>query len=781
MGKKDKSGKKSQLPLLPAEEEVEVSDEDLDFVRSNKQYASFLNRLDTHTITKQVVGLLDDDEEALENYYEKKRLKKKEDRNSNSVDPVDVLPVKTLSGELYFKKDSKGSAPIRQNNEGTLVERNISEDVSAAKAKEKLPKAERRKELKHAKKQAKKQAKEESQLAKISKTPKSAVLEEVKKDLSVEELFAQRKAHLAEIGIGLLADPEKNISTLKELVEMCGDDDKNISRLALLSTLAVFKDIVPGYRVRLPTEKELQMKVSKEVKKLRDFESTLLRCYQSYLQKLITLGNVSSSCRVALRCICCLLEAIPHFNYRDSLLAAVIPHMSSIDDLSRKLSASAIRSLFLNEGKHGGEATVEAVELLADFVKRHNCRLHPDTIQVLSSLSFDEGLGRLEESQLNAKIRHRGKEKNNELRSSGPAKSENKVKKCQLASKLREEVEADFRAASSAPDAVERKRMQTQTIAAVFRTYFRILKCSVERQSDRSRNPPSGGPLDFGFGQHPLLEPCLDGLGKFSHLISVDFMGDLLCFLKKLAAGNGASKTSNGTVNQLELTVPERLRCCTVAFKIVRSNLDALNIDLREFFVQLYNILLDCKPERDNQGKALAEALQIMLCEVRQHDMQRAAAFTKRLASLSLHFGSAEAMMALVTVKNLLQKYSKCRNLLENDGGGGSVGGTVARYQPEAVDPELSGALSSILWELALLSKHYHPAVSELANNIATMCVSHNQVFLSTISPLEALRTYSTKEGAFLPPICQVKPTQKRKRNDRSAIPVNPTDDEIKA
>jgi nucleolar complex protein 3 len=92
--------------------------------------------------------------------------------------------------------------------------------------------------------------------------------------------------------------------------------------------------------------------------------------------------------------------------------------------------------------------------------------------------------------------------------------------------------------------------------------------------------------------------PCLDGLGKFSQLINVDFMGDLLAYLQKLAAGDSTSKTRSGTCLQLKLTVPERLKCCIVAFKIVRSNLDALNIDLREFFVQLYNILLDCEPER---------------------------------------------------------------------------------------------------------------------------------------------------------------------------------------
>ena len=48
----------------------------------------------------------------------------------------------------------------------------------------------------------------------------------------------------------------------------------------MLSLAAVFKDILPGYKIRAPTEKELAMAVSKEVKKLRDHESGLLRAYQ---------------------------------------------------------------------------------------------------------------------------------------------------------------------------------------------------------------------------------------------------------------------------------------------------------------------------------------------------------------------------------------------------------------------------------------------------------------------------------------------------------------------
>jgi Nucleolar complex-associated protein len=56
-----------------------------------------------------------------------------------------------------------------------------------------------------------------------------------------------------------------------------------IVRLSMLSLLAVFKDVLPGYRIRLPTEKELAMPVSKDVKRTRDYEATLLRLYQVHL------------------------------------------------------------------------------------------------------------------------------------------------------------------------------------------------------------------------------------------------------------------------------------------------------------------------------------------------------------------------------------------------------------------------------------------------------------------------------------------------------------------
>ena len=60
-------------------------------------------------------------------------------------------------------------------------------------------------------------------------------------------------------------------------------------------------------------------------------------------------------------------------------------------------------------------------------------------------------------------------------------------------------------------------------------------------------------------------------------------------------------------------------------------------------FISFHPFCCLCLSSRD-QGEVLAEALKMMLCDDRQHDMQKAAAFVKRLATFSLCFGSAEAM-----------------------------------------------------------------------------------------------------------------------------------------
>ena len=47
------------------------------------------------------------------------------------------------------------------------------------------------------------------------------------------------------------------------------------------------------------------------------------------------------------------------------------------------------------------------------------------------------------------------------------------------------QVNADYKAASSAQDVVERRRLQSQTLSFVFNTYFRVLKHAIELAASR--------------------------------------------------------------------------------------------------------------------------------------------------------------------------------------------------------------------------------------------------------------------------------------------------------
>ncbi|XP_042949209.1 nucleolar complex protein 3 homolog isoform X2 [Carya illinoinensis] len=660
MGKKSQKPKIVLPPELPPEileEEIEVSDDDLQFVKENSDYAVGVSRLDTQSITKHVTRVADVKEDALEALYEKrlkkKALQKEKVESGLQVDPVDALPVKTLDGKLYYRTLQKTSILCANSEEETGEDK---KGDSVDKGIVKLTKVERRAKLKKQKKETKKQGKELDKAEEVQQMSQAAVLAEVKEDLTAEEAFESKKQKLAELGMALLADPESNIKSLKEMLQISKDNDDAIVKLGVLSLLAVFKDIIPGYRIRLPTEKELEMKVSKSVKKMRYYESTLLSVYKAFLQKLIVLEKKPSFQQVAVRCICTLLDAVPHFNFRGSLLAFVIRNIGSSDNVVRKLCCATITSLFTNEGKHGGEATVEAVRLIADHVKAHNCQLHPDSIEVFLSLSFDDNLGRPEKTNENNRVKNKKfrKRKHVEEPSQLPDTDKKRSRKEQM-TKMREEVAADYKAASFMPDVMEQRRMQSETLSAVFETYFRILKHSVQPKASR------------------------------------------------------------------------------------------------------------------DQGGVLAEALKMMLCEDRQHDMQKAAAFVKRLATFSLCFGSAESMAALVTLKHLLQKNVKCRNLLENDAGGGSVSGSIAKYRPYASDPNLSGALASVLWELNLLSKHYHPAVSAMASSVSSTSTGHNQVYLSIISPQQAFFDLSLEGESFNLQSDSLKLNNKRKRGSGSS------------
>ncbi|RZB80544.1 hypothetical protein D0Y65_030301 [Glycine soja] len=351
--KKDKIILPPELPLEIPDDEVEVSDDDLQFIKENCAYASLVSTLDTHSITNVSVRAVFSN-----------ALKKEKEETGLQVDRVAALPIKTLDGKIHYGTATKTVLENDPSEEGT------GEDVNKDKGMVKLTKAEKRAKLKKMRKEAKQQGKEVAK-AEVEETPQAAVLAEVKEDLTAEEAFESKK-HKLELGNALLTDPD--------------------------------------YRIRLPTEKELEMKVSKTVRKMRYYESTLLSAYK---------------------------------------------------------------------------------------------------------------------------------------------------------------VEADYKAASLAPDVMEKKHMQAETVSAVFETYFRILKHTM--QSINARPEANTGALSAAVGPLPLLAPCLKGLAKFSHLIDLDFMGDPMNHLRLFAFGGSTSGNTSDKCSKY-LIVSEHFQYCIVAFKVTRND-----------------------------------------------------------------------------------------------------------------------------------------------------------------------------------------------------------------
>mmetsp|Transcript_8805 Transcript_8805/g.26135 ORF Transcript_8805/g.26135 Transcript_8805/m.26135 type:complete len:573 (-) Transcript_8805:778-2496(-) len=90
------------------------------------------------------------------------------------------------------------------------------------------------------------------------------------------------------------------------------------------------------------------------------------------------------------------------------------------------------------------------------------------------------------------------------------------------------------------------------------------------------------------------------------------------------------------------------------------------------------------------------------------------AAFIKRLCRCALSGPPSSALFVLALVSNLLKKHPECNCLVQRKDGTEMEDCFVA----DVDDPVECRALQSSLWELAVLERHYYPAVATLAKSI---------------------------------------------------------------
>ena len=369
-------------------------------------------------------------------------------------------------------------------------------------------------------------AKQDSKAAELAQK-KAAKVQERKPIIPEMEQVRLAKTELAKLALKLNENPEENASAFKLLAEVSQQyTSVTVQKMCLATQLSVYKDVIPGYRIRAHGEEAPGEKISSDVRRLRAYEQSLLAGYHGYLKELFRLSkyhpgdakahgrallsgkkrvqvikNAQSVADAALACACALLGAIPHFNFREDLLRIVVGKLSNKRvDGSFVRCRIAIETLFREDEE--GRPSMEATAMLAKMMKARDYLVDesvPNTFLHLRLLSEFSGKGSQDavESTSAKKVKE---------------KKEFRTKRERKQMKEQRALERDMAQADALVAHEERERMQSETLKLVFATYFRILKL---------RTPH-------------LMGAVLEGLAKYAHLINQDFFGDLLEALKDL-------------------------------------------------------------------------------------------------------------------------------------------------------------------------------------------------------------------------------------------------------
>ncbi|KAF3065345.1 Nucleolar complex-associated protein 3 [Daldinia childiae] len=542
----------------------------------------------------------------------------------------------------------------------------------------------------------------------------------------------EAKEELAKIALILNETPDENTGAFKALARIGQSRIPTIQKLALATQLTVYKDVIPGYRIRPVAEDGPEEKLSKDVRKLRTYETCLISGYQAYVKELTKHAKTSHAqgvASVAITCACNLLTAVPHFNFRSDLVKILVGKLSTrrVDNDFNKC-LQALETLF--EEDEEGRPSMEAVSLLSKMMKARDYQVNESVVNLFLHLHLlSDFFGKGSKDSI---------ERMDDDHTSKKPKSKwaFRTKKERKRVKEQKSLQKDMATADALVQHEERDRMEGETLKLVFGTYFRILKMRVPH----------------------LMGAVLEGLSKYAHLINQNFFGDLLEALKDLIRHSNASEEDDTEDKEGEdvedddtparNSSREALLCTTTAFALLAGQ-DAhnaradLHLDLSFFTTHLYQTLYplslhpdlelgarslhlpdpdkpsqarDKNRKSDNKVNLQTTTVLLIRCltavllphwNLRSVPPVRLAAFAKQLATAALHVPekSAQALLALLAdvAGTHGRRIAALWNTEERKGDGA--------FNPLADSAEASNPFAATVWEGEILRRHYCPAV----------------------------------------------------------------------
>ncbi|KAL4903281.1 hypothetical protein BDW74DRAFT_156994 [Aspergillus multicolor] len=580
--------------------------------------------------------------------------------------------------------------------------------------------------------------------------------------IPLKQQIIQAKEEIARAATLINEDPEEHISSFKTMSDMVDSGSHvAVKKLALASQAAIYKDVIPGYRIRPLSEEETSGKISKEVRKLRNYEQSLLSGYKHYIQTLLAFTKSSKDNptdaglkTVAINCACSLLLAVPHFNFRAELLRIIVNQLARkrVDEDFVKCR-DTLQDVFSRDDD--GSVSLEAVRLLSKMMKARDFKLHGTVLDTFLHLRL---LREFSSKGSRDRVDRDNEEENTLGGKKMKQKKEFRTKKNRKLEKERKAVEKDMREADALVSHEARDKNQAETLKLVFGVYFRILKLRVPN----------------------LMGPVLEGLAKFAHMINQDFFGDLLEALKDLI-GHAENDELNADDDNADdedeepITSPtsttrdstrESLLCTVTAFALLEGQdaskaAAALHLDLSFFIKHLYRSLytLSINPDVEynpNASNALrlpdpssSQAAQQQQNIERKKKVNfqtpmvlllrclnaslisranglpppvRLASFAKRLMTASLQVPEKSALATLALLNQVARHNARRISSLwyseERKGDG--------MFHPYAADFEATNVFAGTVWEGELLKLHYCPEVRDAAAGVEKMIAARD-------------------------------------------------------
>ncbi|VDM24792.1 unnamed protein product [Toxocara canis] len=547
------------------------------------------------------------------------------------------------------------------------------------------------------------------------------------------ELIESAKEEISGCAYALLAQPQLEIHRLRTLLRMCKGEEvhslvrESVQKLAIVSTAQVFIDIIPGYSIRRMSEEEQSQKLKKETKKLRNFESALLRYYSKYLQfleknvmKLLPKKNVALSNEntftytlgmVSLRSLCELLTSSPHFNFSRDIISLLVrlstsKHEAVVDECCEALSRLFASDVTLQHCACGAGA-------IAAIVKEKKCDVSPKILSTFLKMNIKE-VDRGERNTKKQRLLGKRFKLAKERQSKSKAKYAKQLKK----------LEADLKEVEASESLSKKLKYATEAMKHIFVTYFRVIK----------HLPTSS-----------LLEPVLEGLSKFAHLLNVEFFDDIFAALQTL-------------VEQQHMRVLDSLHCMHAVFVMLSGEGLAINVDPFRFYKSMYRIMTSVPFEkriemREREVVVMLRTLDLMVnARRKQVALCRVAALTKRLLAVSFFLPVNCVVAILAAIRTFYISHPRLQCMLASD----EEAATSGLFKADIDDPDCCNALSStIIAETDLLSKHPDPLIVQLVKNLRAGVPSSGAARLSadisTVKPYEWVERLRRQEADIEP------------------------------